>query len=544
MDAQHFAPSEFDSAPANLAGLDRDWRPLYYFNLYRATLAGLFCVLAFWGGLPRPLGQADADLFSTVVVVYLTFSVVSIFTIRFRWLGFGVQIFAQVLADIVAIALLMHASGGVASGFGMLLVAAIAGGSILTQGRIAILFAAMASLAVLAEQVYSFFYQSYPVSNYAQVGALGVTFFATASLAHVLARRIRTSEALAAQRGMDLANLAQLNDHIIQRMQSGILAVDRQGGIRLINESARVLLGLSAAPPEIGRLDAAAPELYRLMSRWRDDRFRSSTAFQPKGGPVQVMASFAGLEGGRSGSVLIFLEDASAMHQRAQQLKLASLGRLTASIAHEIRNPLGAVSHAAQLLDESDGLVKGDRRLTQIVQDNCNRMNVIVENILQLSRRRATVPESVALKGWLEAFVKGFSDDQGVGVAGVVLEVIPPDLSVRMDPSQLHQILWNLCENGVRHGGEMPELRLRAGIDEEIGRPFLEISDNGPGIPPDLVDQVFEPLFTTSSEGTGMGLYIARELCESNRASLKLVPRDGGCCFRILFTNPLRQEWD
>ena len=525
-------------------GADRaleNWRPLRYFNMYRATLSGLIITLAFFGIAPRYFGQANSDLFWITAVAYFAFSVVCSLSIQLRWGSFQLQVVAQVFGDIVAITLMMHASGGVVSGFGTLLVVAIAGGSILTEGRIAILFAAIASLAVLFQQIYSWLFHPLTGTNYSQAGMLGITFFATAFLAYVLAKRVRASEALAAKQGIDLANLAQLNEHIIQRMQSGVLVLDEDGRVRLLNGSARQLLALSAnlAGEPLARV---SPELMELEERWRTDEDRTSQMFQPTNSPVDVMASFSRL--GRDGSQgsLVYLEDASAMRQRAQQLKLASLGRLTASIAHEIRNPLGAISHAGQLLGESSKLVESEKRLTEIIDENCHRMNAIVENILQLSRRKEAVREQVELHSWLSSFIDDFVVQKQVERSQIKLEGDSVDIPVRIDASQLHQVIWNLCENGLRHANSPAELVIRTGVSASTGRPFLEIQDNGDGVPETIADNLFEPFFTTQSKGTGLGLYIARELCEMNQASLNLVGNESeGGRFRITFTDPRRQ---
>jgi two-component system sensor histidine kinase PilS (NtrC family) len=520
----------------------QNWRALYYFNLYRAVLSGLFIVLA-WRGAAPPTWWAKSypGVFTATVTLYFVFSIVCSFSIRCRWPSFETQVLIQGLVDILAILVMLHTSGGIDTGFGTLLVVAIAGGSILTEGRIALLFASMASLGVLAQQIYAGLFKTSLVS-YAQASMLGVTFFATAILAHVLAQRLRASQDLATRRGIDLANLAQLNEHIIQRMQSGILALDETGSIRLINESARGLLGLNGRITG-RRLSSLVPELDHLLEKWHKDRSQTTYFLKRRGVQVEVIASFAGMEKQGSGGTLIFLEDAAAIRQRAQKLKLASLGRLTASIAHEVRNPLGAISHASQLLGESTAISLADQRLLQIVQDNCRRMNTMVENILQLSRRKAPVPEILALKPWLEKFKGEFASQRQVPEECLVIRVEPPDLQIRMDPDQLHQIVWNLCDNAARHGGSKPRLELVAAMNREITRPYLEVIDNGKGISPEAVEHLFEPFYTTEPKGTGLGLYIARELCESNQASLTLVTSSRlGSRFRISFPDPRRQS--
>jgi two-component system sensor histidine kinase PilS (NtrC family) len=519
---------------------DQPWKPLHYFNLYRAIVAGLFAMLSALHIAPGALGAFDPRLFQICAFLYLLFSLASTVTIHRRYPAFDLQVVVQVFTDIAAITVMMHASGGVVSGFGMLLIVAVAGGSLLAPGRVAVLFAAVASIAVLAQQTYASMDRVFLGPSYPHAGILGAAFFATASLAYVSATRVRESEALAAKRGVDLANLAQLSEHIIQRMQSGILAVDPEGRIRLMNESARRLLGLSA-PVVSHRLGSAVPKLAELQERWRAERGSSTYLFRSEGAQLEVMASFAGLGQDASDGVLVFLEDSSAMTQRAQQLKLASLGRLTASIAHEIRNPLAAISHAGQLLSESDGLESGERRLTGIIQDNSQRMNTVIENVLRLSRRKPAAPETFELGDWVEGFIDDYVSTMSVSRDRFRLHVAPRGVRVRVDPSQLHQAVWNLCDNALRHSGGTGLLELRAGIHAESARPYLDVADDGEGISAESVPHIFEPFFTTRVDGTGLGLYIARELCEGNQASLTYVPAGRGCCFRITFADPRRR---
>jgi len=423
----------------------------------------------------------------------------------------------------------------------MLLVVAVAGGSILTVGRTAVLFAAIATLAVLLQEGFA----GPPVGQaeiaYTEAGGLGAAFFATAWFTYVLARRVRESEALAQQRGVDLANLARLNAYILQRMQSGILAAGPDGRVRFANESARRLLGLSRL--EAGTtLASASPELAGLVGDWQTDHSVGSRTFRPAGAGVEVIASLAAIDQPGTPAALVFLEDMASVTQRAQHLKLASLGRLTASIAHEIRNPLAAISHAAQLLQESPGLAEGDRRLTRIITDQSHRLNAVIENVLQLSRRRDADLQRFALGPWLEGVVAELLRHRGLGAGDVRLEVEPPDLDVRADPSQLQQVVQNLLENGLRHAGERPLLRLVARVSDESERPYLDICDSGPGVPPEAACHLFEPFFTTERQGTGLGLYIARELCEANQAMLEHVgSTEQGHCFRITFTHPARR---
>jgi two-component system sensor histidine kinase PilS (NtrC family) len=529
------------SPPPDEASQRQTWKPLSLLNAYRLLLAGLFCAVAVIGIDLPPLGERSHHLFLAVSLAYFGFALFSALTIRWRK-QFHFQLRLQILADIVAITALMYLSGGVSSGLGTLLIAALAGGGMLMSGRMACLYAAITALSVLGEEAYIMVKHVPPGPNFTHAGLLGATFFATAILAYLLARRARESEALAAQRGIDLANMQQLTEYVIQRMQTGVIVVDPQQRVRLINESAWRLLG-DAGHPASQRLADLSPTLAAYLVLWQENPDREIHAFHTDPASPELLPRFARL--GNAGT-LIFIEDTAATAQQAQQMKLASLGRFTASIAHEIRNPLAAISHAGQLLAESPRLAEGDSRLTDIIQQHSQRMNAIVENILQLSRRQRAHPEEFELKPWLQDFVATFCTTEGVDPGYITLDIAPPDTHVRIDPSQLHQVMWNLCHNGLRYSVEQtgtPRLKLRGGVSGESANPFLEVIDFGPGVSHEALDHLFEPFFTTEPKGTGLGLYISRELCESNQARLNyMAASGGGGCFRIVFADPRRKQ--
>jgi two-component system sensor histidine kinase PilS (NtrC family) len=272
---------------------------------------------------------------------------------------------------------------------------------------------------------------------------------------------------------------------------------------------------------------------------WRKSPKREASLLEATATGATILPQFTRLGTADGIGALIFLEDTAALAQQAQQMKLASLGRLTASIAHEIRNPLGAISHASQLLSESDALDSGDQRLMAIIRDHTRRVNNVVENVLQLSRPGNTVPQLIELKPWLEKFVDEFTHSGSCRPEQVSINVSPPDISIYMDPSQLHQVVWNLCQNAVHttnQDGPAVTIRLVGGQADAARGPHLDIIDNGPGIESAMTDKIFEPFFTTRNTGTGLGLYIAREICESNQARLVYRPVNAeGSCFRITF---------
>jgi two-component system sensor histidine kinase PilS (NtrC family) len=433
----------------------------------------------------------------------------------------------------------MHASGGQSSGLGILLIVSVATGSVLLPGRMAFLFASVAALAVMGEHFYSTLVILTPgTTDYTQPGLLGIALFATAGLTHLLTRRIHESEALAKHRAISIANLAKLNAHIVQRLQAGIIVTDHEHRIRLINKTARKLL--NAPGTEEGQpLNTLSPELFHLLRDWRKSPEREPTLLDTGPASPKVLPQFTLLGTAEGIGSLIFLEDMAAIKKQAQQNKLASLGRLTASIAHEIRNPLGAISHATQLLNESAALSAEDERLMTIISDHTQRVNTVIQNVLQLSRSDTSLPQRIELKTWLKNFINEFTLSSNCEAWQIELSANPEDIAIYMDPSLLHQVIWNLCQNAVQHSTQEPrEIRIKfvAGLSETSGAAVLDIIDNGPGIEDDLSDSIFEPFFTTNNSGTGLGLYIAREICESSEAHLDYLSLPGeGSCFRITF---------
>lgn len=516
---------------------------LRIYNYYRIVLGVSLLVIFIRGIGERQLGTLDPDLFaltaSSYIVVNVLFAAACLFlparTLDRQLLGFFV-----VVADSLALVLLMHFSQGVSSGLGALVIVSVAAGSILVSGRIGSVMPAVATIAVLYEEFYLSLIPDTPPGDFFQAGLLGALYFGTSLFIQDVSRRLQSSEITALQRAAEVASLERLNRLIVQRMRTGIVVLDAEGGVSLINEAARTLLGTDR--------DAGLPDLPEVLvtswKLWRADPAHRPEPFWPTPESAQVRVSFSPLADSPEGETLIFIEDNTELAQRAQQLKLAALGRLSASIAHEIRNPLGAISHAAQLLAESPSLEKPDQRLTDIIQTHSKRMNGVIENVLELSRRRAPEPRRLAMQEWLETFTAQFRETRETP-AEIEVEVLDAAATVNIDPSQLGQVLTNLVANGLRYSQKATGrswVRLEAGIDEISERPYLEIIDEGAGVPEGQRQHLFEPFFTTEESGTGLGLYISRELCEANQIQLgyqALEPT--GSCFRLNFPHPQRQ---
>jgi len=518
------------------------WKALTYYNLYRFLIAFLFVALYWIGQLPEPLGLYDRNTFAVASHIFLFISLLTQFFIQLRTPPFFYQVSVLVILDILLIATFIYSSAGLNSGFGMLMVIAIAGGSILIPGRIGFFFAAIATIVVLGHEVYFHLALYRPSPNYIHAGFLGITYFVTAFIGHALARKVEISEALAERRAIDLENMGKLNQHIVQRLQSGIIVLDDRLNVRLFNESARNLLGVKNEYDTI-QLDQVAPVLMNSLQGWLNGVGAGTFIIRAPGASIDLQVSLSRLTLENEIEILVFLDDVSRLRQQAQLMKLASLGRLTASIAHEVRNPLGAISHAGQLLSESELLSEEERRLTTIINEQSVRVNSIIENVMKISRRERPVLTTINLCQWLEKFIDEMIARYQLDSADVKFVAATDNILATMDASQFHQVMWNICENGLRYSRSRPLLEIRCDVHADTRRPFVDIIDKGTGISSEIMDQLFEPFITTEAKGTGLGLFIARELCEANQATLNLFYNSAnGCCFRIDFSHPDKRQ--
>ncbi len=523
------------------------WRVLTLVNLFRLLVAVLLMVM-FLTITPRRVGQAYPALFVGAIAAYFAYGMLSIATVKRHWPEVSIQTIAGLCVDVIAIAVLTYASGGTSSGLASLLVLPIGAISFVVRQRLALMFAAIAALADLVQQTLTSLAVGGEGSDFASAGIIGAVIFIVTLGVGPLARNLRESEERVRQREVDVANLAELNQFIVQHLRESILVVDANNTIRLINESAALLLQ-GASVPQGTPLGEVSPRLLYLLETWRrrsDDWHLATLTMLASDGGTLVQPHFVSLDSSGKGPTLVFLEDTTLIVERVQQSKLAALGRLSASIAHEIRNPVGAMSHAAQLLAEAPALTPQERRLADIITSNGERVSTIINNVLQLSRRDATRPERIELNAWLGEFLAEFRQTSEVDERAIHLAGPAGDLDVRVDPSHLYQLMWNLCENALKYGRRDDDdapVELRTGRISTSDRPFLEILDRGPGIAPPDAERIFEPFFTGSKGGTGLGLFIARELAQCNRAALIYEPRSGGgSVFRIVFADPQRWE--
>ncbi len=521
-----------------------NYRLLRVYAWYRALLSCVLLALFVVDVTSNVLGRTHPELYGYTISIYSLISALMLGAVLLiRREPVSGQIFSICLVDVIFLTIIMYCSGGISTGLGSLIFITVAASSIFLQGQIATLLAALACIAIFIESLASGYWGQIKINPVA-VALLGGLLFVTSILFQYLARRIQASQQSAIEQAEQAAILQQLNEMIVQRMNTGIVAIDKDGSILLYNESAARLLNFPLRFDLRDRMHFSRnPSAQVLLEQWVENPLKRPPVLTMEDGGLEIQLNFARMDNGDNDLVLVFAEDTRKVSQQAQQMKLASLGHLTASIAHEVRNPLGAISHAAQLLAESENLSDADKRLSTIIQNHSLRVNGIIENVLRLSRREASNPEKCDLCEWVKYFSKQHVQtyDQAVDI---ILELPNHPLPIYFDLSQLEQILANLCSNGLRYSkkntGEM-KIRLHAYMHEALGTPYLEVIDFGVGLSQEQYQQVFEPFFTTETKGTGLGLYIARELCLANQASLEYRrTNEGLSCFQIGFSHSNR----
>ena len=514
------------------------WRLLRYFSYYRLIVAGFFLGVVVFSGKPLNIGSQEPRLFLWVSSIYLTLSV-AILAVQVRWQrAFSAQLSIQVLADIGCLILLLYASGGAKSGMSMMLLVVLVGAALVGQGRLVLFYAAVATLLLLAEQAYRVQFLKGEAGEFFFTGLTCIGLFGSAIAARLLASRMIANEELARERGIELADQMLINERVIHDMQDGVLVIDVAGRVHQCNPRARALLGCTDAFAK--SLEEFSPTLADEFKIRQLRGVESELVTQiPWTGRV-LRVRF--LPPGKGGNALIFVEDVGRLQQEARQVKLAALGRLAANMAHEIRNPLSAISHAAELLaDEPPG--KDVDRLTRIIVDNSQRLNRLVSEVVELGRRDRVHPETVELRDYFLHLIDERSVQDTGSVKRIVMD-IPQGLEIRFDRGHLHRVISNLIDNALRYASQSAgAVRIDIERSSEQNRLSLHVIDDGKGIDETKRDRVFEPFFTTRASGTGLGLYIARELCEANGARLFLLENAPGAHLCISFA-PYTPEKD
>ena len=500
---------------------------------YRIALS-FFLILLFLLTVSNPVvGSSAPYLYLQAIAGYCFACLLAYITLRHWPYQQENQIFVMLIVDVLALSLMLHANGGPSLQMSMLYLVVVVGANILLPSGRALVVVLFAVITVVWQQFFFALFDNANIRNISGAVLLAISFLGVSLLTRQVVQRLRLVERIAATQAQHVRQLRALNQRIVERMQSGVLVMDARQHILLVNQAAQQLLH----QPRLRAGQPLASLCPLLAERMQQNEYGIADYFtlpqDPQGQRQALGIQFSQLKTHDVQNVtLLMIEGLERVNQQAQQLKLASLGRLTASIAHEIRNPLAAISQASELL-HSNLHDPSDLELVLMIRKQSKRMNRIIEDVLQLSRREYAEPQLIALDLWLPKTIKQLFT-QHYDQFDWRLQ---PELWVQFDPEQLEQALVNLIQNALHHGHKLhtnPTIRLVASADLS-GRMSLDVIDQGAGVSEQAQQTLFEPFFTTESGGTGLGLYLSRAICDANGANLFHVPQPSGACFRLVF---------
>ncbi len=513
-----------------------DLQHLRLYTLFRLGASGMLFGSQLWPYFKN--APSEPSLSFWMLLIFFLYAIAVSVSFESLQSKRGLTLKLQTSLDIIFLVGMMHLLPGTQSGIGLLLIINIIFAGLISDGRFAMFYAAIATIGILMENTFQVVHRNLPLNDYSNAVLLSLSCFATAWLAQTLMARMQSSENLATQRGQDIEYLARTNALITQEMPNGVLVIDQHQQLKHYNMQACKLLGLEAsqmlAAVQLSTpLEAFMPAIKQLLMTLPAGKLSAQDAIKLTINNRDLGIRFHAISESINSGVVIFIEDWSQIQTQAHQVKLAALGRLTANIAHEIRNPLSAISHANQLMQE-DCEDAGTQRMLQIIADNVQRLDQIIKDVLELNRRDRTNQEQLNINHFVQEFYQQFCAVEKIDLAHFTLSLPPKESAIIFDRRHINQILWNLCKNGWRHSQQQAQsLQLRVVVDKNGQFIHLLVKDDGNGIDPNIQPHLFEPFMTTEKTGTGLGLFIARELAEANGAKLNFNSSAHGTQFSL-----------
>lgn len=515
-------------------------RALGFFNLLRFGLGSFFLAMIYFKANDSNLGTVNPNLFFSAAVT-LTFSSFA----YFAWTNasretFNLLTFFQFLIDILCVTAVIHSSGGMTSSINMLLLINVAAGSVVMRYQYGVTLALIAIFLLTGEHFYSILEHDQK-QNFQRLAIICAAILTTSLLISAIANRARIAEAKADRQNESILALSAINNALVQDLDIGILVVDRAGRIETSNAASLDLLG-HEDPSSASKLEHIHSDLAHRYKLWLQGKSESIVQVYNK---INGDAIHLELERfGKKGSLTkITINSRKEIQEKAHQMTLAAMGRMATGIAHEVRNPLMTISSASELLASKRYASKNDVRAIKMISDNCERINNLIEEILNVGRNSETHAEDIDLLKWLKSFLYDYCSYGNIPLSSIKLYCQP--LIVRFSIQHLHQVATNLCDNAFRYGDPSEEQPLQVVAREYKNRYVIDFVSPGEKIRDDLVEKIFEPFFSTGKKqgGTGLGLYLCREICALNMAKLSYVQTyTDRNCFRITIQRSSNHE--
>ena len=465
----------------------------------------------------------------SAAAAYAIWALLSLLTLpRFKG-GISGLLLVQLAIDLVFTVIIYFDSPSPVATYATYLYPILAAHGWFLRDRIAFGHAALASITLMVAEL-SLRAASVPALT--QAALVGAGYFLLAAIGIVLGRSAEESELKVQLRTADIRRLAHINQVVISELSDGVLVIGAMGQVVMANPQATRWLGGDEAlmRPEVQLSELSAD----LHARWSAFFLHNSTI---DGSPIRttdgarlLTPRMMPVDLEQRAGTLIFLEDMEQAEAQAQQIKLAALGRLSASIAHEIRNPLSAIKQAAQLIGEEVADNPGAQALARMIDKNVDRIDRIVRDVSLLGRRDRGTPGEVKLHEAVVDLVDELCQSLPAPKTGFRL-ALPDDALIYVDRSHLDEMLVNLMSNAWRHSQKLSDsVTVLVSVNDEMQRAIVNVIDDGAGVPDDAMDRIFEPFFSGSGS-TGLGLYLVRELALANGGSVRLGSSQKGARF-------------
>lgn len=467
------------------------------------------------------------SLYFYALIVYSLLSLGQLLLLKYYKHRINKQILTLCMVDLVFLNTLTFALGGPNISIGLLFVIAVFTSNFLLTKHQSLFVTLIAVICVVYQQFFGSLFADTSLNNIGNSLLLSFLFFVVYGIGQFAIQRFKLLDSLNTFQSNELFKLQNINRYILEQIEVGYLVLDESFTIMVSNPAACTLLGVSPLYAyEQFHLAAFQPELFDILrneSITDGDRFQ----FESTQSSYTIDVRVQNLIVPHQALTLLILEDTQKLNQKVQQLKLAALGQLSASIAHEIRNPLAAIVQANELSEQSNDAQK--TILSQMISKQAKRIDNIIRDTLDMAKNRKTISTIIPLKKCIEeCLAQDLSDVQN----HVKIE-IDPQLSIRFDEFQLRQVLINLVRNAIRHNTpDIEQILIHAYLHNAIIH--IDVIDYGPGIEQQNQSQLFQPFFSTEINGTGLGLYLSQSICEANQAKLSYVEqKKQGACFRV-----------
>lgn len=479
------------------------------YSFYRVGLAVFLCASNI------ALARAGTQLMSlSELVVSALYALLAIFFLLILWRA-SIEVRRQLLAgfgvDVIILTMMIYNSAQLDVSLALFCMVVMAASFLLLTFLQATLVMGLAIFVLFYQQILHAVSDTPSLTQMTDVMLLCSAFVGVGLLSHTVSQRLATASVRVAQQRWQIAQMTKLHEEVVQHMPQGAIIV-QNNDILLINGAACTLLDVRKST-----IKERHHSLWQWLIKPNCTRMDYEYA-QPDGSRQKIGMRATTLS---NKSVLFLVDDLSREESHAQKLKLASLGTMAASIAHEVKNPLSAIMQSAQMLDEFGH----DDKLTEIILSHSRRVVRIIDNVSNLSRQRAPKRDYIDIVDYLQNFVAQYFGNK-------IALISNGSANVLFDPDQLEQVLLNLCQNALRHADfDTPSVKMIVQIEERTV--FVDVIDNGKGVDEADIGKLFSPFFTKSQGGTGLGLYLSQAFADANGGDLIYSPHPNGACFRL-----------